>query len=200
MNVAALFVERDGAYYGLEGVDPWDVERDARTYAGPHPVVAHPPCDRWNLLSAVNNARWGYPINDDADEGRFAAALAAVRRWGGVLEHPAETRAFKHYRIPEPARGCWQRTLDGDWVTEVHQAAYGHRAKKATWLLVHGTMPPPLDWRPIKGTHRVGFGFPADTDRPLPTIKQAEALATPPAFRDMLLSIARSAIPQERAA
>lgn len=45
--VAALYVERDGAYYGLEHVDPWDVERDARTYAGPWPVVAHPPCNTW---------------------------------------------------------------------------------------------------------------------------------------------------------
>lgn len=31
--VAALFVERDGAYYGLPDVDPWDEARDARTYA-----------------------------------------------------------------------------------------------------------------------------------------------------------------------
>jgi hypothetical protein len=199
--IAALFVERDGAYYGLPDVDPWDVERDARRYAGPYPVVAHPPCDRWNLLSAVNNARWGYGINAEADEGRFEAALAAVRRWGGVLEHPAETRAFKHYRIPEPARGHWQRTLDGDWVTEVNQSAYGHRARKRTWLLYCGAASPPsLNWRDVPGTHRVGFGFPADTDKPLPNIKQDEALATPPAFRDLLLNIARAATPQERAA
>lgn len=45
--IAALFVERDGAYYGIGGVDPWDQERDARLYVGPHPVVAHPPCERW---------------------------------------------------------------------------------------------------------------------------------------------------------
>lgn len=192
--VAALYVERNGAYYGLENVDPWDVERDARTYAGPFPVVAHPPCDRWNLLSAVNHKRWGYGIDDAADEGRFEFALAAVRRWGGVLEHPAETRAFKRYRIPEPVSGAggWQLTIDGDWVTEVNQAAYGHRARKRTWLLYHGETPPPaLDWRDVHGTHRVGFGFPADTDRPLPRIKQKEALATPAAFRDLLISIAR---------
>lgn len=190
--VAALFVERDGAYYGLPDVDPWDVERDARGYAGPFPVVAHPPCDRWHLLSAVNHKRWGYKINDD--DGCFAAALRSVRTFGGVLEHPAETRAFRFHHIPEPPRGHWQRSLDGDWVTEVSQSAYGHRARKRTWLLYRGATPPPaLDWRDVKGTHRVGFGFPADTDRPLPRIKQDEALATPPAFRDLLLSIARSA-------
>ena len=43
MDVAALFVETGGAYFGVPGVDPWDVPRDARKYAGPYPVVAHPP-------------------------------------------------------------------------------------------------------------------------------------------------------------
>ena len=41
--IAALYVEKDGVYSGLQGVDPWDEARDARLYAGPRPVVAHPP-------------------------------------------------------------------------------------------------------------------------------------------------------------
>lgn len=48
--IAALYVETNGAYYGLDGVDPWDEERDARLYDGPHPVVAHPPCPRWGKM------------------------------------------------------------------------------------------------------------------------------------------------------
>ena len=103
--VAALYVETGGCYFGLPNVDPWDEPRDARLYAGPHPVVAHPPCDRWHQLSAVNNKRWGYTINEDG--GCFAAALAAVRKFGGVLEHPAESRAFKFHGIPEPVAGNW---------------------------------------------------------------------------------------------
>ena len=47
--IAALYVETGGAYFGLEGVDPWD---EARRYAGPHPVVAHPPCQRWGKTDA----------------------------------------------------------------------------------------------------------------------------------------------------
>src|ERR1700690_2847940 len=35
-TVAALFVQKNGAYYNLPGVDPWPEERDARKYAGPH--------------------------------------------------------------------------------------------------------------------------------------------------------------------
>ncbi len=86
--VAALYVERGGCYWDLPNVDAWDEARDARKYRGPHPVVAHPPCDRWHMLSAVNHKRWGFVINDD--DGVFAAALDAVRTWGGVLEHPAQ--------------------------------------------------------------------------------------------------------------
>lgn len=44
--VAALYVEPNGIYFGLPNVDPWDIYRDARTYPGPWPVVAHPPCKR----------------------------------------------------------------------------------------------------------------------------------------------------------
>lgn len=192
--IAALFVETGGAYYGLEGVDPWDIERDARKYAGPHPVVAHPPCDRWHQLSAVNNKRWGFVINEDG--GCFAAALAAVRKWGGVLEHPAESRAFKFHGIPEPVSGNWQLTLDGDWVTEVWQSAYGHRARKRTWLLYHGEIPPPpLTWKRKPGEFQIGL-----FDQKRPQLPAQERSATPPAFRDLLLSIAQTASAKAKAA
>lgn len=192
--IAALYVEPDGAYFNLAGVDPWDEARDARKYAGPYPVVAHPPCDRWHQLSAVNHKRWGYRINEDG--GCFAAALAAVRRWGGVLEHPAESRAFKLHGVPEPVGRGWQRTIDGDWVTEVNQSAYGHKSAKRTWLLYSGDRAPPeLDWRPVKGTHQIGY-----FDQKLPQLPKAERSATPPAFRDLLISIASAAQRRSEAA
>lgn len=85
--IAALFVDRAGIYASVPGVDTWDESRDARLYAGPHPVVAHPPCTRWCRLAGLVEARWGYKRGDDG--GCFASALASVRKWGGVLEHPA---------------------------------------------------------------------------------------------------------------
>lgn len=185
--VAALYVKTGGCYFGLPDVDPWDEARDARRYAGPHPVVAHPPCDRWHQLSAVNHKRWGFRINEDG--GCFASALAAVRKWGGILEHPAETRAFKFHGIPEPVTRGWQRTIDGEWVTEVDQATYGHRARKRTWLVYSGHSAPPLmDWSEARGTHQIGL-----FDQKLPQLPASERSATPPAFRDALLSIARHA-------
>jgi hypothetical protein len=185
--IAALFVETNGIYFGLPGVDPWDEPRDARRYRGPHPVVAHPPCDRWHQLSAVNHKRWGYKINDD--ERCFASALFIVRKYGGVLEHPAESRAFKFHGIPEPTAGGWQKTIDDDWVMEICQSAYGHRARKRTWLLYHGDQAPrPIDWPTKRGECQIG-----NFDQKLPQLPIAERSATPPDFRDLLISIAKLA-------
>lgn len=185
--IAALYVEPNGVYANLAGVDPWDEARDARQYAGPWPVVAHPPCERWHQLSAVNHKRWGWQINEDG--GCFRSALDAVRRWGGVLEHPAETRAFRLHGVPEPQRNSWQRTIDGEWTTEVDQGAYGHRARKRTWLLYSGAgLPPAINWRRASGVMQIGA-----FDRTKPVMDKGEALATPLPFRDLLLSIAATA-------
>lgn len=184
--IAALFVAKNGCYFGLPNVDPWDESRDARLYAGPWPVVAHPPCQRWSQMNRVNASRWGFKIGED--DGCFESALASVRRWGGVLEHPAGSMAFAAFGIPRPG-GVWTLTMDGDWITCVRQSSYGHRATKRTWLLYHGDSPPPaIDWRATRGTHQIG-GF----DVTLPQLPRSERAATPLAFRDLLIAIAQSA-------
>ena len=188
--IAALYVEPGGVYYGIDGVDPWDVERDARLYAGPWPVVAHPPCSRWCQLASVNEARYGQKIGDDG--GCFAAALEAVRTWGGVLEHPAYTIAWERFDLPRPVSGAWTRELFGHgWVTEVAQSDYGHRARKRTWLYAVGTDLPALDWSDSPGDAWVSWG---DHDKypDHARLGKREAKATPIAFRDLLIDMARS--------
>src|ERR1700682_5548676 len=113
-HVAALFVETDGAYSALKDVDAWDIGRDARQYAGPHPVVAHPPCQRWGRFWH-GSTRKPHQFELGADGGCFAAALRAVQTYGGVLEHPAYSHAWKHFRILWPPRS-------GGWV---HAGGYG---------------------------------------------------------------------------
>jgi hypothetical protein len=186
--IAALYVAKGGAYFGLPNVDPWDEARDARLYPGPWPVVAHPPCQLWVNFAALNFKRYGGEHNRPGNDGGcFAAALASVRRWGGVLEHPASSRAWAAHGLTAPRGIGWTQTATGEWVCEVWQSAYGHPARKRTWLFYVGAMPPPaLDWRREAGTHQVGW-----FDRAKPTLGKRAASATPPAFREVLLSIAR---------
>ena len=193
--IAALFVQTDGCYYGLPDVDPWDLARDARRYRGPHPVIAHPPCQLWGPLAAVNFARYGGEHNRPGDDGGcFASALAAVNYWHGVLEHPAVTRAWAAHGLTKPVGLGWQRSGAG-WVCEVWQSAYGHRANKATWLYYVGEQPPPeLRWDRPRGSHQVGWHDKRGKAGNKPTLSKREANATPVEFRDTLISIAKNCI------
>lgn len=213
--VAALFVETDGCYFGLPNVDPWDEARDARIYAGPYPVVAHPPCQRWGKFWAGQPLwikRTGERKIKGDDGGCFAAALAAARKWGGVIEHPEGSHAWAHFGVNEPPRaGGWIfADFHGGWTCCVEQGRYGHYARKPTWLLAYQCELPELDWGigasrldpeliarvGLKKAQRLGeVGSKGGGTDSTPRI------GTPTQFRDLLISIARSArATQEQAA
>jgi len=211
ITVAALFVAKGGAYFGVDGVDPWDEERDARTYDGPYPVVAHPPCERWGRYwGGGPSAKTPRKLGDDG--GCFASALASVRRWGGVLEHPEASHAFAAHGLRRPQwREGWVATprsprlrdVVREWVCCVAQGNYAHRARKLTWLFyVSDEHPPELDWTIPAPRSRLDYGFHSAEERrtrghlvtPLvkPTrLRTGENLATPLAFRDLLIDLAR---------
>jgi hypothetical protein len=199
--IAALFVATGGCYFGLDGVDPWDVERDARNYTGPHPVVAHPPCQLWVNFAALNYKRYGGEHNRPGNDGGcFASALNAIRSWGGVLEHPASSNAWAAFGLTRPVssnlRGWTRAGNHGEWTCEVWQSAYGHPARKRTWLYcVTDGLPPEMNWAREPGTHQVGW-----FDRKKPTLGKKAASATPPAFRDALINLARYSKQNRRAA
>lgn len=202
-TVAALYVQKGGAYYDLEGVDPWDEQRDARLYAGPHPVVGHPPCSRWCRLAGLVEARWGHKRGDDG--GCFAAALASVRQWGGVLEHPAYSDAWAAFDLPAPPRhGGWVRGFCGGWACHVEQVKYGHPAKKATWLYAFDVDLPALLWGSTAdgaSTALVSWcGNRTRADEKRPRVGKAQASKSPPAFRDLLIAMARTARVRSEAA
>ncbi len=142
-KIAALFVETNGCYFGLPGVDPWDEARDARLYAGDAPVVAHPPCQRWGRFWH-GSTRKPHQFKFGDDKGCFRAALATVRRVGGVIEHPAESGAWNSpdhperpgFGLPIPTKGVGWSAPDeyGGRSCYVEQGHYGHPARKATYL------------------------------------------------------------------
>ena len=187
--IAALFVEKNGIYANLPNIDVWDITRDARNYSGPYPVIAHPPCQLWGSLAYVNHKRWGGEHNKPGnDQGCFESALNSVRTYGGVLEHPAESRAFWRY-LQAPTTSGWQLTIDGDWVCEVWQSAYGHLARKRTWLCYHGKTPPhPLRWEKPSGTHQISHDSTMKKNKPV--LRKKAASATPIAFRNELIKLA----------
>ena len=190
--IAALFVQPHGCYSTLPFVDDWPESRDARLYNGNLPVVAHPPCQLWGNLCAVNYARWGGEHNHPGnDQGCFASALKHVRRCGGVLEHPAMSKAFSAHNITPPKSMGWQSVTCGGWVCEVWQSAYGHRANKATWLYCYGkNAPEELNWARITGTYQIGYPDKRGKAKNKPTLSKHEANATPVNFRDALIRLA----------
>jgi hypothetical protein len=203
-TIAALYVYADGPYASVPDCDVWDEARDARNYDGPHPVVAHPPCSRWCRLAGLVEARWGHKRGDDG--GCFEHALSCVRRFGGVLEHPAYSDAWSRFDLPRPSRsGGWQRGICGGWSCHVEQGRYGHPAKKATWLYAYGVDLPELRWgsEPDNASkalvswcgNRVSAGMEGR-----PRVGKRAASVTPPAFLDVLVAMARSAQPAEDAA
>lgn len=192
MTVQALFVDPKGPYPGLLGVDNcWDVDRDARYYDGAEPVVCHPPCQLWVNLAAVNWKRYQrerpawYP--GGSDRGCFSSALLDVFRCGGVLEHPASTHAWAEFGIPAPPSSGWGYCASLRlWVCEVWQSAYGHAARKRTWLVYHGAWEPfELNWSREPGTHQVGW-----FDRKKPTLGKRAASETPVEFAKVLIALA----------
>ncbi len=204
--IAALYVQADGCYAGLPGVECWPEDRDARTYIGPWPVVAHPPCQRWGRYSETHPIKGKFAETGD-DQGCFEKALEAVRIWGGVLEHPAHSKAFK----PEwfdlgcpPRGGGWINAMDGmGWICHVEQGHYGHLAAKPTWLyrvgkgvpenLIWGTVgqrihPRALELHGYEKARRIGMmAMVGGKDKT--RIREA----TPPAFRDVLVALAEAA-------
>lgn len=204
-EVAALYVEPEGAYIGLAGIDPWNEARDARKYAGPHPVVAHPPCQRWGRFWH-GSTRKPHQFKMGDDGGCFQAAAISLVQWGGVLEHPMDSHAWAAFGFNKPPRsGGWVSAGPRDtWTCCVYQGHYGHFSGKGTWLLVHGVALsdlPELIWGPCEQrihpralelhgyekARRIGMmAMVGGKD------KTKIRNSTPPAFRDILIQIARS--------
>lgn len=204
--IAALFVETNGSYFGIQGVQPWDEKADARTYDGPFPVVAHPPCQRWGKLwagSPSHIARTGERKKKGDDDGCFASALASVRKFGGVIEHPWGSYAWPHFGLKVPSRkGGWIEADDlGGWTCCVEQGRYGHYARKPTLLYAVRTELPELECGhseavfPQEAIDRLGlakckkrgeFAFRGGGK------DSTQRISTPPEFRDILIAMAET--------
>lgn len=181
MTVAVLFARQDSIYKTLPDCDVWDIERDARNWPGGCPVVAHPPCRAWGKLRQFANPR--------ADEPALAPwAVDQVRRFGGVLEHPAESLLWAHCGLPTPGRAPDDF---GGWTAEVRQCDWGHKAEKLTWLYIVGCHPDELPDMPGRGDPTGVIKPQRGVPRTLKIVTKAEREHTPPRLAAWLVELAR---------
>lgn len=206
-TVAALYIDPRGPYPKMEGVECWDESRDARLYDGPHPVVAHPACGPWGCLKHLYLGGEGGPE-------LAPRAILQVRRWGGVLEHPAHSKLwaeapgiyppddYRSRRYPLPRPGCGPDVFGG-YTIAVNQSDWGHVARKPTWVYMVGICPEDVTPAPYPGrepTHWIGGGhdFPGRKSKSAPIPEGIKACSaqqrrrTPPLFAEWLVSLARA--------
>lgn len=181
-QVAALFVRADSVYKSLPGVDCWDVSRDARSWPGGCPVVAHPPCRAWGQMRHFAKPR--------PDEKALALlAVDQVRRFGGVLEHPRKSRLWPEAGLPMPG----EVDMFGGWTLPIFQFWWGHRAEKATFIYIVGCAPSNIPVMPLKlgePSHVVGLWSGRDRSRARKQIGSAERERTPPELARWLVDLA----------
>lgn len=126
--IAVLFVRQDSPYKTQLGCDCYDIERDARTFAGGIPVIAHPPCRAWGVLKHLAK-----PRPDERDLALWA--VKQVQKNGGILEHPAGTGLWRAAGLPEVGEFLDEH---GGFTIEIDQYSFHHVAHKATKLYICG--------------------------------------------------------------
>lgn len=184
-TVAILFARQDSIYKTMDGCDVWDIDRDARKWQGGGPGVYHPPCRAWGMLRMMAKPR--------PDEKELALwSVEMVRKWGGVIEHPAGSTLWPVANLPRISeRDAW-----GGFTIAVPQFWFGHLADKATKLYICGCNPSDVPDVPMKlgeaprtmsstYKHLVAAGIQR------PELLKKDREKTPPLFAEWLVELAR---------
>lgn len=191
LSIAVLFARRDSLYKSLPGCDVYDEDRNALTWPGGSPLIAHPPCRAWGALS-----HFAKPVPGEKELALWA--VDQVRQWGGALEHPVASRLWPAKELPAPGRvdrfGGWTLAVDQDW--------WGHRAQKRTKLYIVGVDPRDVPVMPFKieePSHVVAQArsLPGGSRKVKgaqgwrPEVSKAERERTPPDFARWLVDLVR---------
>lgn len=181
--ISVLFVARKSVYKTMtdsagEPLDCWDEERDAMKWPGGNPVVTHPPCRLWSRLSHMSTA-------PQSEKQLAIWAVEQVRKWSGVLEHPAHSKLWKEENLPMPGKKDRQ-----GFTVAIPQFWFGHPGQKDTWLYICG-----CEWRKLPNVP-MRFGYPENVfaggsrKYVLGSRHGGIRSATPPAFARWLVETA----------
>ncbi len=181
-KIAVLFVNRNSHYKKFPAADCYDVDRDATTYRGTDPIIAHPPCAGWGRLSALSKAT-------PRDKLLGVWAVNMVRKNGGVLEQPWTSKLIRYCGIPKPGEGIDQW---GGYTLDIEQSWWGYPAAKRTWLYIVGVplaKIPPYPLRLTALTHVVDTSK-RGSSRRLKLLPKSRRSETVPSLCAWLLDIA----------
>jgi hypothetical protein len=183
--VAVLCARIDSIYKTMPTCDVYDEARDARTFAGGLPVIAHPPCRLWGRLYKLARSE-----NPEAERAFGVWCAGQVRTNGGVLEHPAHSKLWKAAGLPKPG----ERDEFGGWTLAIPQFWFGHKAEKNTWFYIVGIDPssiPPITLKLGEPTHVVSSTIQRRGEPGYrPSLKKKAREATPPAMAQWLVDLA----------
>lgn len=183
--VTILFAEPASVYWTLTD-DIYDKQRDARKWPGGNPIVAHPPCRSWCQLSLFAKPPPG--------ERRLAIwAVLQARRWGGVIEHPAQSKLWPIMGLPRPGDPPDQY---GGFTLPVDQFWWGHPARKRTFLYIVGCRISEIPRIPLRiGEAPMTIG---NSTRCRKEVPKSQRSSTPMAFAEWLIACAERCQGTER--
>lgn len=171
-RVAVLCARRRSVYRRFAEADVYDAERGAYAFRGGVPVVAHPPCRAWGRLRAFAAA-------PPAELELALWCCEQVRAWGGVLEHPRDSRLWGAAGLPLPNEepDAW-----GGWTLNASQYWFGHAAEKRTWFYIVGVGP--------GGLPEIPFRLAGPELRPLDRLSRRQREGTPEPLAHWLVELA----------
>jgi hypothetical protein len=178
--ISILFAARNSVYKTIPGLDVWDEERDALNWPGGNPGIFHPPCRLWSRLAHMSTA-------PESEKELAFWSVEQVRKWGGVLEHPALSKLWDKARLPFPER----RDQYGFTIL-IDQFWFGHRARKPTLLYVCGTIKSNLPQTPLRLAGRYEDLHGGGRNRKYVPGSRHSGIrsATPPEFAHWLIAVA----------
>lgn len=147
--ISILFTQKNSVYQQLKQ-DCWNIEKNALSWPGGNPIIAHPPCRLWGTLR-------GLAKHTPGEKYLAVWSINQIRKWGGILEHPRNSRLWTYLKLPKP--GSYDEY--GGWTLNIQQNWFGHKCRKNTFLYIKGISPGSIPDYPISLnaiTHIIGGG------------------------------------------
>ena len=130
MKIPVLFTAHNSFYNDIDIFDCYDEKRNAFSYTGRSPLIAHPPCRLFSRLRKFSTAA--------IKEKQCAFfALARIRQFGGILEHPRSSTLWLDGNFKLDG------SVDeyGGFLRSVNLSWFGFPAQKKTMLYFVGINP-----------------------------------------------------------